>query len=113
MFEQGEIVLAKFPFSSLESSKRRPCLILAKGDSQEDFIVAFITSTKLPTHFNFSIKMSPQDKYFLESGLKVESFIRVDKVATLHESLISGAIGRISLTAKEEVFTKIKVLYGL
>lgn len=100
MFEQGEIVLAKFPFSSLESSKRRPCLILSHGDSAEDFIVAFITSIKLPSHFKFSIMMSQQGKDFLETGLKVESFIRVDKVATLHESLISGAIGKISASER-------------
>ncbi len=50
MFEHGEIVIAKFPFSSLESTKRRPCLVLAKGNLEIDFIVAFITSTKVPSN---------------------------------------------------------------
>ena len=113
MFESGEIVIARFPFSSLESTKRRPCLILSRGDIIGDFIVAFITSSQIPPHYKFSIKISPIEKDFLKTGLKVESFIRVDKMATLHESLISGSIGKISLTIQEEVSAKIKKLFGL
>lgn len=113
MFEPGEIVLAKFPFSSLESSKRRPCLVLAKADSPEDFIVAFITSSSLPPHFKFSVKISPQEKDFLQTGLKVESYIRIDKVATLHENLLSGSIGKISIPIQREITAKIKMLFSL
>ncbi len=113
MFEQGEIVIAKFPFTSLQSSKRRPCLILSQGDSPGDYIVAFITSVKLPAHFKYYINLSPLEKNFLQTGLKIESFIRVDKIATLHSSLISGAIGKISAQVKEEVFKKIKILFGI
>jgi len=113
MFEAGEIVIAKFPFSSLESNKRRPCLVLSKGDSPDDLIVAFITSSNIPSYFKFSIKISPIEKDFLKTGLKIKSFIRVDKLATLHESLISGSIGKISANIQEEVDTKIKMLFGL
>ena len=113
MFETGEIVIAKFPFASLESSKRRPCLVLSIGDNPKDFIVAFITSSHVPPHYKFSIKISPHEKDFLQTGLKVESFIRVDKLATLHESLISGAIGKISQVIKNEVNEKLKTLFSI
>jgi mRNA interferase MazF len=113
MFEKGEIVLAKFPFSSLESSKRRPCLVLSHGDTPEDLIIAFITSSNIPSHFNFSIHLSPTEKDFIQTGLKAESFIRVDKIATIHESLISGSIGKISLLVQNEIDSKIKLLFGL
>jgi mRNA interferase MazF len=113
MFEPGEIVIAKFPFSSLESTKRRPCLVLAKGDLEFDLIVAFITSTKVPTHYKYSIKISPLEKDFLKTGLKTESFIRVDKIATLHEGLISGAIGKVTPNIYKEVKERIKLLLGL
>jgi hypothetical protein len=45
MFEPGEIVHAAFPFTDLTTSKRRPCLVLARCESPDDFIVAFITSS--------------------------------------------------------------------
>jgi len=44
MFQPGELVIAAFPFSSLAGIKRRPCLILAEGDTPDDFVVAFVTS---------------------------------------------------------------------
>jgi len=113
MFERGEIVLAKFPFSSLETSKRRPCLVLSKGDTPEDLIVAFITSSDIPSHFKYSINLSPQERDFLQTGLKMKSFIRVDKIATIRENLISGSIGKISFVVQEEVTSKIKLLFGL
>jgi len=106
IFNPGEIVIAKFPFTSLESTKRRPCLVLANGDIEEDLIVAFITSTKVPEHYKYLVKISPLEKDFILTGLKVESYIRLDKLATLHESIISGAIGKISLQIKEEVNNK-------
>lgn len=113
MFEPGEIVIAKFPFSSLESTKRRPCLVLAKGDLELDLIVAFITSTRVPTNYKYSIKISPLEKDFLTTGLKVESYIRIDKIATLHESIISGAIGKIAPQIRNELNDKLKLLFNL
>lgn len=96
IFNPWEIVIAKFPFTSLESIKRRPCFVLANGDVAEDLIVAFITSTKISNQYKFSITISPIEKDFLMTGLKVELYIRLDKIATLNERIISGAIGKIS-----------------
>lgn len=112
-FNPGEIVIAKFPFTSLESIKRRPCLVLANGDIDEDLIVAFITSNKIPAHYKYLVKISPLEKDFILTGLKVESFIRLDKLATLHERIISGGIGKISPQIKEEVDNKLKLLFKL
>lgn len=113
IFNPGEIVIAKFPFSSLESIKRRPCLVLANGDIEGDLIVAFITSIKVPAHYEYSVKIFPLEKDFILTGLKVESYIRLDKLATLHESIISGGIGKISLQIKEEIDNKLKLLFKL
>jgi mRNA interferase MazF len=113
IFNPGEILIAKFPFTSLESTKRRPCLVLANGDIKEDLIVAFITSTKVQEHFKYTVKISPLEKDFILTGLKVESFIRLDKLATLHISIISGGIGKISPQIKDEVDNKLKLLFNL
>jgi mRNA interferase MazF len=40
--EKGDIVLISFPFTNLKGAKRRPAVILYKGEL--DVIVSFITS---------------------------------------------------------------------
>jgi len=45
--------------------------------------------------------------------LKVESYIRIDKIATLHENIISGAIGKITPQIKNELNEKLKLLFNL
>ena len=44
MFQAGEVVIAAFPFSSLTGVKRRPCVVLAAGDTPNGFVVAFVTT---------------------------------------------------------------------
>jgi mRNA interferase MazF len=88
MFQPGEIVHAAFPFTDLSSNKRRPCLVLAQCDSPDDFLVAFITS----------------------AGLKRPSLVRVDKLTTLHLSVISGAIGVMPDDLMRSVRQKLRLL---
>ena len=93
MFQPGEIVLAAFPFTDLTTSKRRPCLVLARCDSPDDFIVAFITSSPAARPSAHSITVDPTPPEWRGTGLRRPSLIRVDKLTTLHTSVISGAIG--------------------
>ena len=47
MYSQGDILLIPLPFADLSSQKRRPVLVLSKGDYNniaDDLIVAAITS---------------------------------------------------------------------
>ncbi len=88
-FKKGEIVLVpkgglsplKFPFTDLSGSKLRPALILY--DSGSDVIVAFISSVIREKGEN-EVKVLKSEI----NGLKVDSIIRVDKIATLSKGLI-------------------------
>ena len=45
--KRGTIVLTKFPFTDLRSTKRRPSIIISKTESlKKDLIVAFIQNIK-------------------------------------------------------------------
>ena len=62
MFAIGEIVIASFPFATAEQSKRRPCLILANGEFDTDYVVAYITSTPVAASYQYGVVISPTSK---------------------------------------------------
>jgi mRNA interferase MazF len=88
VFEFSSIVLARFPFTDLSGQKRRPALVVS-GDNDErtDIIVCFITSVPRTSRDMAPIAATP------ETGLKVSSVVRFDKIATLEKAVISGKIG--------------------
>ena len=88
MFAFGAIVLTRFPFTDLSGAKRRPALVVSRdNDRRVDLVVCFITS----------IHRSGPDMAPLaataETGLKVASVVRFDKLATLDRSVIAGKLG--------------------
>ncbi len=110
MFQPGEIVHAAFPFTDLTGAKRRPCLILAQCDWPEDFLVAFITSSSgVPTSAHM-VAVDPSHSDWRTTGLKRPSCIRVDKLTTLHESVISGAIGVLPADVMKAVRANLRTL---
>ena len=84
---KGLVVLVPFPFTDLSGQKVRPALVLhvSKG---EDCIVAFISSAK-GRKGSFDIKM----KATILNGLKVDSVLKVDKLATLQRKIVLGELG--------------------
>jgi mRNA interferase MazF len=92
-FRQGDVVLALFPFSSLEGAKARPCVILAQCAVPEDYVVAYISSSEFASKLSTSVRIERAAKVNEDTGLKVTSYLRVDKLYTLHQSVIAGRIG--------------------
>ena len=96
---KGRIVLVPFPFTDLSGQKVRPALVLhvSKG---EDCIVAFISSARgRKTPFGIPIKATSHN------GLKVDSIIKVDKIATLQKKIVLGEIG----AAEKPIMTLVDV----
>ncbi len=88
MFPFGTIVLVRFPFTDLSGDKRRPALVVSRdNDRRTDLIVCFITSVPRSGPDMAAIEATP------ESGLKVSSVVRFDKIATLDASVVSGKLG--------------------
>jgi mRNA interferase MazF len=113
MFQPGEVVIAAFPFSSLTGIKRRPCLVLAAGDTADDFVVAFITSITKTSRLPSATLIEPRHPAWSQTGLKAASVIRADKLVTLNGSVISGAIGALPPDTLAHVREKLKALFQL
>ena len=109
---KADIVLIKFPFTDLSGSKRQPALILTTVKQYEpDIIVAFISSV-IPSSLSATdVFLSTSDA--LKFGLKKTSVIKLDKLATLDKSLVTGEFGSLSVTEMELVKHKLKIALEL
>ena len=97
---KGKIVLVHFPFTDLSATKLRPALVIHAGT--EDVIVAFISSRVPPRSAESDLLIAEENPAFPETGLKVASVVRFDKIATLSRDLLEGEIGEILPSLAEE-----------
>jgi len=101
---KGKIILINFPFTDLTSKKVRPALVLYEGE--KDVMVVFISSKITKARPN-DVLIKEQNSEFEQTGLKVESLIKIDKIATLSKRLIIGEIGEVGTKLKKEINDKI------
>ena len=101
-FVRGDVVILEVPFSNLAQAKRRPSLIIKvpKGD---DLIVCQITG--MPYEKSVEIPIKKED--FSKGSLKVESYIRLDKIFSIEKSLIKYKVGSLKQEKFNEVLDKI------
>ncbi len=108
---KGKVVLVPFPFTDLTSKKLRPALVLHEG--KDDVIVAFISSKIPPRPSVVDIIIERKNKEFPNTGLKVPSVIKLDKVATIMKDLIVGEIGFVEKELRKEINRKIVEMYEI
>jgi mRNA interferase MazF len=103
---KGKIVLVPFPFTDLTAAKLRPALVVYEGD--EDVVVAFISS-KVPSELSeVDVLVSKKDPGFKKSGLKVDSLIKLDKIATVLKDLVVGELGELGEESRREANRKLR-----
>jgi mRNA interferase MazF len=103
---KGDIVLITFPFTDLSGSKLRPAVVLT--DTSLDLTVSFIT-TQIGWQEMTDVLLTPS----ATNGLRKQSLIRTNKIATLDKSLAKGLLGRLAMTELTELNNKLKILFQL
>ena len=101
-FVRGDIVVIEFPYSNLKDTKRRPVLIL-KIPKGEDIIVLQITSSSYERLVEIQIKKED----FKKGNLKKDSYIRMDKIASIDKSLIKYKIGSLKKIKFDEILDRV------
>lgn len=111
-FEQGEIVLARFPFTDLAGAKVRPVVVLRDLDEvtgSNDVIVCAISSQLSPKNADV-ISLTQDNVEFLPTNLKASSEIRVSKIFTCDRKIIARRLGALA----DETFNHVrKILHDL
>jgi len=101
-FVRGDIVIVEFPFSNLQTFKRRPVLVL-KVPRGDDVIVAQMTGSS----YEPSVEELIGSNDFNSGGLKREGFVRIDKVASIEKFLIKYKAGSIKREKLNKILDKI------
>ena len=101
-FVKGDIIVIEFPYSDLKNVKRRPVLIL-KIPKGEDVIVAQITGAS----YEKSVEINLKKEDFRQASLKRESYVRIDKIASIEKSLIKYKAGSLKQEKFNEILDKI------
>jgi len=110
--KKGTIVLTPFPFTDLAGQKHRPARVLTLSRRGEDVILAFISSViRASEETDLLILMEPLD--FAETGLKRDSVIKLDKLATVSQKMVLGRLGTLSGELLEKVDEKLRQVFDL
>jgi len=84
----GSVVLVRFPFSDLSSSKLRPAVVLAAVD-RDDWILCQITSNPYSDHHAVEIA----DSDFVSGGLMRTSYVRPGKIFSANTTVMYRSVG--------------------
>lgn len=97
-FEPGLVVLVRFPFSDLSSSKLRPAVVLAHAGGV-DWVLCQVTSNP----YGDAAAIPLARGAFASGGLGRESFARPGKLFTASESIVVRRAGRLTPGVHREV----------
>ncbi len=101
-YEQGNIVLAPFPFTDLSTTKQRPILIISNNqynNKTQDLVTCGITSN--PKDTDFSVLINNND--LINGKIPIASRIKVDKLFTLSQDIIKKKLDMVKIEILEKV----------
>ena len=96
---RGDVVLVLFPNSDLRTAKRRPGLILQRdnlGSGLSQTIIAMISSNLARRGHPGRVFVSVTSAQGKAAGLRLDSVLMTDNLATVLESEIDSVLGHIA-----------------
>lgn len=110
----GEIHLAMFPFGGTVGAKLRPVLLLTGPlGTVPEFLTAYMSSVIPPSLLPTDILIDPSQTQHSGTGLKQVTFLRLHKLATIHDGDIARHLGQVSATTWSDVGKKLRLLLNL
>jgi mRNA interferase MazF len=106
-FAVGDVVIVPFPYADFSKFKKRPALVVGQAEFG-NLILCQITSradtSKLALPLN--------DTHFSKGALKLESYIRFDKLFTIEPSVLAGTVGSLKTEKIELVQSRIREIFS-
>lgn len=95
---RGDVVLVLFPNSDLRTAKRRPALVLQRDELNNGLaqtVVAMISSNLARRGHAVRIFVSRDSAEGKAAGLRLDSVIMTDNLATVFETEINSTLGHL------------------
>ena len=107
-YKKFDIILVTFPFTDLREKKNRPAVIVKSLEGKNN-ILCQISTMKRPFQ-KYSIKLPRKTT---RGNIKFDSYIYLDMIFTLHESLHLKKIGNIKDNhVKKEIDIKLLEMFS-
>jgi mRNA interferase MazF len=100
---KGDVVLVPFPFTNLQQTKLRPAVVLWANTNGQDVTLCFVSSQDINNLNLGEFVLSSSDPDFLETGLKVDSKVRVTRLVTVERKLITRRLGKLSISQLQQL----------
>jgi mRNA interferase MazF len=97
-YSRGDVVLVFYPDSNLRTAKRRPALVVQADDLQTrlpQVILAMISSNLSRAGHPSRVSVSQSSPAGQQMGLRTDSVIMTDNLATVLEVEIDRRLGRV------------------
>ena len=96
MKQAGQIALLPFPFTDLSGRKLRPVLLLRRASHRfDDWLVCMVSSQLSQAEAELDEIIRVGDAGFSATGLKVDSVIRLSRLAVVSGEVLIGSLGHI------------------
>jgi len=95
---RGDVVLVLFPNSDFRTAKRRPALVIQRddlGSGLPQTLIAMISSNLARRGHPSRVFLSIKSNAGKAAGLRLDSVIMTDNLATVLDSEIDSALGRL------------------
>lgn len=107
-----KIVLVPFPFDDLSETKVRPAICLTDSIGIYNHVIIAFISSKIPDPLLPSdIVIAKQQVGFAQTGLSVDSVIRLHKMVTIPATLIKRELGSVDETMILKLRSRINELF--
>ena len=101
-FVGGDVVVVPFPFTDLQSSKRRPAIVLATF-ARGDLLICQITSRSEAHPGGISIGAAD----FITGGIDRPSVALPHRLVTVHEAVILRSAGKLTPSKLGELVERV------
>lgn len=112
--KRGTVVLTPFPCTDLSGQRVRPALVVSRSDRPgSDVLLAFITTHRGQPLLVTDLLVADTHPDFMQTGLKVSSVVKLDKLVTVETPVLLGELGELSTPLMQQADEKLRYALDL
>ncbi len=106
-----KIVLVRFPFDDLSSTKVRPALCLTEVLGARRYVVVAFISSQVPLSLEITdFVIDDQHADFAQTGLRTTSVVSLQRMLSVPENLILRELGVLPELLREQIKAKLAAI---